>query len=84
MTNDTTRPSKLCLPCARRKLAGETPKPCGNCVLLNVDPMAKTRANAARPARALHFAAAAQSFSSLFGGTSTKPARGTPQGRTIG
>lgn len=38
------RPSKMCLGCARRKLAGKPAKPCGNCILLNVDPMARVRA----------------------------------------
>lgn len=40
---------RLCLACARRKLAGAPEKPCGTCVLLNVDPMAQVRATAARP-----------------------------------
>ncbi len=35
---------KLCFPCARRKLAGKPPKPCGTCIILNVDPLAKVRA----------------------------------------
>lgn len=54
---------KLCLPCARRKLGGRPAKPCGNCILLNVDPHALTRARAARPLflySPLHFAVAAR------------------------
>ena len=41
--------SKLCLSCARAKLAGLPVRACGSCVLLNTDPMAQVRANAARP-----------------------------------
>lgn len=40
---------KLCLLCARRSLAGQPPKPCGACPLLNIDHLAQVRANAARP-----------------------------------
>ena len=43
--------SKLCLSCARAKLAGLPVRACGSCVLLNTDPMAQVRANAARPSR---------------------------------
>lgn len=43
------KPSKLCLKCARRKLAKKTSKPCGDCILLNVDPLAQIRSNAAKP-----------------------------------
>lgn len=74
------KPSKLCLGCARRKLAGKPFKPCGDCVLINVDPMAKTRANAARPAPLMAYAPTAQAFSSLFGGTSNRPAKRTSNG----
>lgn len=81
MKNDLTRPSKVCLSCARRKLSGQPPRPCGNCVLLNVDPMARARANAARPLRPMSYAPTAQAFSQLFGGTSNKPARGAAHGR---
>lgn len=41
--------SKLCLKCARRKLAGKKAKPCGTCILLNIDPLAQVRAQAAKP-----------------------------------
>ena len=71
---------KLCLRCARAKLSNKETKPCADCLLLNVDKLAKTRANAARPSPTLRFAVAAQSFSSLFGGTSSKPARATRYG----
>lgn len=45
---------KLCLPCARRKLAKQPPKPCGACALLNVDPFAQVRANYAKPGPLWH------------------------------
>lgn len=41
--------SKICLDCARLKLAKKKVYPCGDCTLLNVDRLAKVRANAARP-----------------------------------
>jgi len=66
---------KLCLSCARQKLAGKPEKPCGTCAILNVDPMAQVRANAARPSPMLRYTTAASSFSSLCGGPSSKPAR---------
>lgn len=69
--------SKLCLSCARQKLAGKPAIPCGTCVLLNVDPLAQVRANAARPSPMLRYTTAAASFSSLCGGPSSKPARAT-------
>lgn len=40
---------KLCLPCARRALAKQPPQNCGTCIVLNTDPLARVRANAARP-----------------------------------
>lgn len=36
--------SKLCLRCARNKLAGNPEEPCADCILLNVDKLAKVRA----------------------------------------
>lgn len=47
--------SKLCLKCARARLAGKKTKPCGSCILLNIDPLAQTRANAARPNKLARF-----------------------------
>lgn len=72
MNNDAP---KLCLRCARRKLAGKPSKPCGTCVIINVDPLAQVRANFARPSPTMRYAALALSFSSLIGGPDTKPAR---------
>ncbi len=42
-------PRKICLSCARRKLAKKKLPPCGDCALLNVDKLAKVRAAAALP-----------------------------------
>lgn len=68
-------PGKLCLRCAYRKLKGWPEKPCATCLLLNVDPLAHVRANAARtmPLSPLAFAAVC-----LGVGVITKPARCTP------
>lgn len=73
--------SKLCLKCARRKLAGKKAKPCGTCILLNVDPMAQVRANASREIAGIRFMNSAVSVSSLLGGITQKPARATSAGR---
>ncbi|MES2155411.1 MAG: hypothetical protein V4510_09785 [bacterium] len=49
-TPDPISPSsKICLKCAYRKLGGLPEKPCGTCLLLNVDLMAQVRARAALP-----------------------------------
>lgn len=76
---------KLCMKCARRILAipaverrkkeRQAPKPCADCLLLNVDPMAQVRANAAKPSPVLRIAMLAYSFCSLIGGHSSIPAR---------
>ena len=44
-------PNKLCLGCAIAKLTRQEPEPggCKKCYRLNLDPLAKTRANAAKP-----------------------------------
>lgn len=49
------RPAKLCLKCARRKLAKKKMPPCGDCILLNVDHLAQVRANHARPSPSLRY-----------------------------
>ena len=35
--------TKMCLSCARRKLAGLGPQPCADCPLLNMDPRVEMR-----------------------------------------
>lgn len=81
MPNDQDAP-KMCLACARRKLAGQPPKPCGDCIILNVDPLAEIRANAARPSPLRHF-----SFAAAVGGSSSwsaqKPPRATRGGYSL-
>lgn len=49
MTSPADRPTKLCLSCARRKLAKLPAEPCSDCLIINVDPLANVRANAAKP-----------------------------------
>lgn len=41
--------AKLCLACARRRLAKRPPVGCADCALLNMDPLAQVRATYARP-----------------------------------
>ena len=62
----------ICLEGARQKLAGKTHENCGDCVLLNVDRLAKVRAACARPSPFLRY-----NFSDLFRENfgSLKPAR---------
>lgn len=82
MTDPAT--PKLCLKCARAKLAQKPEKPCADCALLNVDPMAKIRANAAKPSslsRLLLSPAAATWRFAVLAGTGQKPARATPWDR---
>jgi hypothetical protein len=73
---------KLCLTCARRKLAGQPEKPCGDCSLLNVDPMAQVRAQFVRPSPLRRF-----SFEASVGGssgwTAQKPPRATRGGYSL-
>ncbi len=66
---------KICLDCARRRLAGKPTKACADCALLNVDRLASVRANAAKPSPAARYASLTFSASSLVGGLSSKPAR---------
>ncbi|MDD5301546.1 MAG: hypothetical protein PHS14_00440 [Elusimicrobia bacterium] len=40
---------KLCLSCARARLAQRPARACATCALLNIDPLASVRANSARP-----------------------------------
>ena len=72
---------RLCLPCARAKLAGKTAKPCGDCILLNVDRLAIVRSNHSRPDPKWYALAEAPSFSSLVGGPSSKPAHSNRSGQ---
>lgn len=82
--HDAERPSRLCLKCARRKLGGKKAKPCGDCVLLNVDHLAQVRANAAKRTPPLRYEMAAElSCSSLVAERSSKPARPTASGRRV-
>ena len=72
---------KLCLSCARVKLAKKEPKPCADCIILNTDPLARVRANSAKPSplARFRFGAAARSTWNL-GSVSVsgqKPARST-------
>lgn len=46
---------KICLTCALRKLAGKEDRPCGSCLLLNVDPLAKIKALAAKTSALARF-----------------------------
>lgn len=47
--------SKICLKCALRKLSKQPEKPCGDCLLLNVDPLARVRALGALPLPILQY-----------------------------
>lgn len=73
---------QLCLNCARARLAKKPAKPCADCVLLNTDPLARVRANAARPnpLAKFSFSDAARStwrLGSIAGETGQKPAHKT-------
>lgn len=59
---------KLCLNCARAKLAGRAERACGTCILLNADPLAKVRANSARQSPLARF---------IFPATTTSIGRGS-------
>lgn len=73
---------QLCLPCARRKLAGKPPKPCGDCALINVDPMAQVRAQFVRPSNLRRFSFEA-AVGGSFGWTAQKPPRATRGGYSL-
>lgn len=51
---------KICFPCARARLAKRAARPCADCALLNLDPLAQIRARAAKPSplHRLHFVVA--------------------------
>lgn len=72
---------RLCFKCCRRKLAGKPERPCGDCVLLNVDRLAKVRANHAESFHATRYPPDAFFASSLVDAPSSKPARATASGR---
>lgn len=74
------RPAKLCLDCARRKLGGKPERPCGDCVLLNIDPLAQVRANAMKPAPLMMRAIHPPTSCSIFGGVTKKPAHSSGRG----
>jgi hypothetical protein len=71
--------SMICLKCARIKIKGNTTKPCGDCIILNVDPFAEIRANVARPSRLLNF-----SFEAAVGGSSGWTAQKPPRAKRGG
>lgn len=73
---------KLCLNCARARMAKKKHDACADCALLNVDPMARIRANAAKPNPLARFSFSASarstwSLGSIAGGTGQKPAHKT-------
>jgi hypothetical protein len=69
--------SKLCLACARAKMANRPTRPCADCVLLNTDAFAKIRANAAKPSPLARF-----SFSMSSATAYTATGAATPSFRT--
>ncbi len=72
--------TKLCLKCARARMAGKSVKPCADCVVLNRDPLSQVRANHAQPSPFLRFDLSDLSVVPICG-PSTKPARPRTSGR---
>lgn len=79
MTTPADKPSKLCLDCARRKLAKLPTEPCSKCLLINVDPLAQVRANAAKESPLKRFMTDAHSGLS-FNAPSIMPAKSCRRG----
>ncbi len=57
--------SKLCLDCARRRLAKKPDRSCAACALVNVDPLARVRATYAKPSPLRNFSFASLGLSSF-------------------